>query len=227
MIVTSLLFAVLGFMSGGTNEPKSLFWSEGFERLFNPTRLHGQPLSDSDAGALHVAPEPSQRNKKTSTQSAKAPPPDRWQRLRSLVGTWEGESQGEPGKGRIRLEVSFVLNERYLRITGTSDYQPRKPGEKGEHHEDFGYVSFDKARSKFVFRQFHTEGFVNQYVMTGDPAGEIMEFTSEALENAPPGWRAKETYSIEDGELKHSFFLARKDNPFEVYASSTLKRVKP
>jgi hypothetical protein len=27
-------------------------------------------------------------------------------------------------------------------------------------------ISFDKSRKKFVLRQFHSEGFVNQYVMT-------------------------------------------------------------
>jgi hypothetical protein len=168
-----------------------------------------------------------QKDKKPAPNSAKAPPRDRWERLRPLLGTWEGNTHGEPGKGRIRLEVSFVMNERYLRLAGTSDYEPRKTGEKGEHHEDFGFISFDKGRSKFVFRQFHIEGFVNQYVMTSDPAGDVIEFTSEAVENTPPGWKARESYRLENGELKHAFALARPDKPFELYASSTLKKFKP
>jgi hypothetical protein len=147
--------------------------------------------------------------------------------LRPLVGTWEGESRGKPGKGKIRLEASFLMNERYLRLVGTSDYEPRKAGEKGEHHEDFGFLSFDRGRGKFVFRQFHIEGFVNQYVMTSDPASDVIEFTSEAIENIPTGWRARESYRFDQGELKHEFALAKPDEPFELYASSTLEKVKP
>jgi hypothetical protein len=167
-----------------------------------------------------------QSDKRSDTKSTTSPAGDRWERWRPLLGVWEGNSQGAPGKGKIRLEFSFVMNERYLKIAGTALYEPRAAGEKGERHEDFGYVSFDRNRRKFVFRQFHIEGFVNQYVMTSDRSSDSIELTSEAVENTPPGWRARETYKLEGGEIKHVFELADKDKAFEVYASSTLKRVK-
>ncbi|MBI3409651.1 MAG: hypothetical protein HY040_15025 [Planctomycetes bacterium] len=78
---------------------------------------------------------------------------DRWEAWRPLVGTWEGSSEGKPGKGTVKLEISFVMNGRYLKLAGIADYKNDKGG---EHHEDMGLVSFDRARSKFVFRQFHT-----------------------------------------------------------------------
>jgi hypothetical protein len=131
-------------------------------------------------------------------------------------------SEGQPGKGTVTLEVGFVMNGRFLKLAGSADY---KNDRGGEHHEDFGFVSFDRGRSKFVFRQFHIEGFVNQYTLTSDPRtdGKI-ELTSESCENTPPGWRARETYTITGDTLAHTFELAAPEKPFERYTSATLKR---
>jgi hypothetical protein len=48
-----------------------------------------------------------------------------------------------------------------LRKAGTADYTNLKGG---EHHEAFGFVSYDSSRKTNVFRQFTSKGFVNQYV---------------------------------------------------------------
>jgi hypothetical protein len=148
--------------------------------------------------------------------------PDRWEPWRGLVGTWEGTSEGQPGKGTVALTVEFVMNGRFLRFAGSSDYKNDKGG---EHHEDLGYVSFDRGRSTFVFRQFHIEGFVNQYTLTSDPKGDgKIELTSENCENTPPGWRARETYKITGDTLDHTFELAAPNKPFERYTTASLKR---
>ena len=77
-----------------------------------------------------------------------------------------------------------------------STYPPQPKNEKGEVHEHRSYFSYDRARRTLVLRQFHKEGFVNQYaVQGGDPGGTIV-FESEALENVPSGWKARETYEI-------------------------------
>jgi hypothetical protein len=63
-------------------------------------------------------------------------------------------------------------------------------------HEDIGFLSHDKSVQKLVLRQFHVEGFVNQYVvdrMSDD--GRTIVFVSTAIENIPAGWRARETFS--------------------------------
>jgi hypothetical protein len=149
---------------------------------------------------------------------------DRWESWRPLVGNWEGRSEGRPGIGTVKFSVVFVLDERYLRTTTSADYKTDKGG---EHHEDFGFVSFDRMRSKFVYRQFHAEGFVNQYTLTTNPKtdGKI-ELTSESCENAPLGWKARETYKLTGDTLEHTFELAAPGKPFERYTAATLKRQK-
>lgn len=39
-----------------------------------------------------------------------------------------------------------------------------KKNKKGEIHEHLSFISYDKARKLLVLRQFHVEGFVNQFV---------------------------------------------------------------
>ena len=78
-----------------------------------------------------------------------------------------------------------------------SVYKPQEKNPKGETHEDWGFFSYDSARKRFVLRQFHVEGFVNQYSLEdASPDGKPMVLTSESIENIPPGWRARETYRI-------------------------------
>ena len=65
---------------------------------------------------------------------------------------------------------------------------------KGEIHEDEGWFSYDRARKRLVLRQFHVEGFMNQYVEDGESSPERVVFMTESIENMPAGWRARETY---------------------------------
>jgi hypothetical protein len=97
---------------------------------------------------------------------------------------------------------------------------------KGEVHEDRGFISFDRARKRLVLRQFHGEGFVNQYVEDVPPVSGTLSFTSESIENIPPGWRARETY-VQRGadEFEEIFELAEAGKPFEVYSHARFKRV--
>ena len=58
-------------------------------------------------------------------------------------------------------------------------------------HEEIGLISFDKARSQYVLREFHVEGFVNQYLLEQDAGDKtIFIFVTESMQNMPPGWRA-------------------------------------
>ena len=87
-------------------------------------------------------------------------------------------------------------------------------------------VSFDKSRKKFVFRQFHVEGFVNQYVITSTDDKTIV-FTSESIENIPAGFGARETYTIlGPDEFKEVFEIAAPGKDFEVYSEGHFKRKK-
>lgn len=153
---------------------------------------------------------------------------DPFQPIRVLLGKWTGTSAGQPGNGTVEREYTLALNGRFIHVANRSVYPPQEKNPKGETHEDVGYISFDRSRKQFVFRQFHVEGFVNQYVSEAtDPGTKRWVFVSESIENIPPGWRARETYVIHGPDEFEEFFeLAAPGKEFEPYSRSRLKRVR-
>ena len=100
--------------------------------------------------------------------------------LQFFVGHWEGTVNGEPGSGTVERDYDLVMNERFIRVRNKSIYPPQEKNPKGETHEDFGLFSYDGNRKKHVLRQFHAEGFVNQYVEdTFAPDGKRMVFVTD------------------------------------------------
>jgi THAP4-like, heme-binding beta-barrel domain len=151
--------------------------------------------------------------------------PDPWARLRVLLGSWEGTQTGKPGTGTVRRDYRIVLRDRFVEVRNTSTYPPQEQNPKGEVHDDVGYFSFDKGRKRLMFRQFHVEGFVIQYVEHHDSSAANLAFVSEAIENIPPGWRARETYIVHGpDEFEEVFELAEPGKPFELYSRARLKR---
>jgi hypothetical protein len=152
---------------------------------------------------------------------------DPLQALAFLIGRWDGTSEGQPGTAKVQREYARVLNSRFIRVHNTSVYAPQDKNPKGEVHEDLGVFSFDKSRQRAVLRQFHVEGFVNQYVADLNTQSGRIEFTSEAIENITPGWRARETYVVlGPDEFEEVFELAEPGKPFELYSRARLKRVR-
>lgn len=79
----------------------------------------------------------------------------------------------------------------------------------------------------FVLRQFHPEGFVNQFVVQGEPsrAGTIV-FDSESFENFSNTWKARETYDVlSNDDFVETFALAPPGGAFETYSKSRFRRV--
>lgn len=141
-----------------------------------------------------------------------------------LIGRWEGSSAGQPGNAQVRREYTRVLGDRFIRVQNQSTYQPQEKNPKGEVHEDVGMFSFDAARQRLILRQFHIEGFVNQYVHDPAETGKVV-FVSEALENIPAGWRARETYIAHGAdEFEEIFELAGPGKDFELYSHARLTR---
>jgi hypothetical protein len=152
---------------------------------------------------------------------------DTWTPIRSLVGIWEGTGKGQPGESKVEREYHFVLNDKFLYVQNKSTYDPQPKNPKGEVHEDWGMISFDKGRKKFVLRQFHVEGFVNQFVMNSSDEGKTIVFTSESIENIPAGFRARETYRIvAPDEFIEIFEIAEPGKDFEVYSENNFRRKK-
>ena len=152
--------------------------------------------------------------------------PDNWRPVRFLVGSWEGDANGQPGSGKSLREYRFVMGGRYLEVRNKSTYPPQPKNPKGETHEDWGMISYDRSRKTLVLRQFHIEGFVNQY--TAEPSGDgPLRFNSESIENIPAGFRARETYTIiGPDEFVERFEIAEPGENFEVYCETRFQRKK-
>lgn len=147
--------------------------------------------------------------------------------LAFIVGRWEGTSEGQPGKAKVQREYRRALNSQFIHGRNRSEYPPQEKNPKGEIHQDESWFSFDRARKRIVLRQFHIEGFVNQYVQDADSPSTKLVFTTESIENIPPGWRARETYVIHGpDEFEEIFELAEGGKAFELYSRARLTRVK-
>ena len=144
-----------------------------------------------------------------------------------LLGKWTGAAEGQPGNGTTEREYERMLGSRFIRARNRTTYPPQEKNPKGERHEDEGVFSFDRARKRIVLRQFHVEGFVNTYVQDLDAKPGTVSFTTEAIENIPAGWLARETYIFHNpDEVEEVFELAESGKPFTVYSRARLKRLK-
>jgi len=158
-----------------------------------------------------------------ASAAAQAPRTDPFASVAFMLGKWTGTIEGQLGKGTATREYTRVLSDRFIRITNRSEYPPQEKNPKGEVHYDEGFFSMDHARKRIVLRQFHVEGFVNQYVQEADAA---LVFLSEAIENIPAGFKARETYTrIDSDHFDELFEMAEPGQPFTVYLRTKFTRV--
>ena len=150
-----------------------------------------------------------------------------WWPVARLIGHWEGTGEGQSGVSRVERTYKSILDGRFIQVENRSVYEPQEGNPNGEVHEDLGLFSYDKARKALILRQFHVEGFVNQYVMqTNSDQGRAV-FTTEQIENIPSGWRASETYTFAgSNEMEELFELAAPGEEFATYTRSRLKRAR-
>lgn len=161
------------------------------------------------------------------TMTTSQSPGDVLRDIAPFVGTWKGTSEGQPGRGTVERTYERALGNRFVRVRNRNVYPPQEKNPKGETHEDEGFFSFDRARKLIVLRQFHVEGFVNQYVQQATPSNPLI-FVTESIENISPGWRARETYTFSGAdEFEEVFELSAPGKPFELYSRARLQRVRP
>lgn len=164
----------------------------------------------------------------TAAVATQAPAPsDPLSPLDPLIGRWIGTAEGEPGKGTVEREYVRLLGSRFIQVRNKAVYPPRTASGTPETHEDLGIFSYDTTRKRIIFRQFHVEGFVNQYVEDPSTARDLLRLTSEAIENIPAGWRARETYRLLSADqFEEVFELAGPGKDFALYSRSRLRRVR-
>lgn len=149
-----------------------------------------------------------------------------WLPFNQFIGSWVGNGEGVDGKGIYERSYKFMFNKKYIEMSNKTNYPATKEKPKGYVHEDFGLFSYDRVRKVFVFRQFHSEGFISQYILESiSTDGRTFVFVTESIENIPNGWRARETYTFTtNGELMEVFDLAEPNKDFELYSKAILKR---
>lgn len=151
-------------------------------------------------------------------------PADSFAPIRVFEGQWQGPSSGKPGTGTTTREYRFVLNGHFLRQHDKSVYQT--PDGKTFVHEDEGYFSYDTARKKILWMQFHSEGLVNEYAVDSiSDDGKSITLVTTEIENLP-GFRAKKVYQVVSPDMiDETFWLAPPGQDFALYTTAHLKRV--
>lgn len=152
-----------------------------------------------------------------------------WQPLQFFIGQWAGKGGGEPGQGDYTRTYTWIMGKRFIEVNNQSAYPPSAiNSNKGEVHTDKGFISYDAGRKCFVLRQFHTEGFVNQYKLDSiSPDKKYFVFVTESIENIPAGYRARESYKITNpDEFTETFDIAEPGKDFALYSQVTLQRKK-
>jgi hypothetical protein len=144
-----------------------------------------------------------------------------------LVGSWSGHETGVAGIGRGTRTYELILDGKYLHAKNTSRFEPQEKNPKGETHNDWQFISCDKMRGKVILREFHSEGFVNQYVLETSASPDTFVVVSEALENSPPGLRARLTISkVSNDKFTEQFELAFPNKDFGVLLKNEWTRQK-
>lgn len=149
-----------------------------------------------------------------------------WENLRALAGSWQGTGQGTPGTSAIQRSYSLILQDKFVRADNVSRFEPKEGQAEGETHQDLSIFSFDRARRVVVLREFHGEGYVNRYTLTEiGPEAKTLTFVTEAVENGPPGLRARLVIHLDDpGSIREQFDLAFPGKDFAACVTADLQR---
>jgi THAP4-like, heme-binding beta-barrel domain len=164
-----------------------------------------------------------------SVSAQTAPKNDLWKPLRLLVGVWEGTGKSGSGDSIVEREYKFMLNDRFLQAAQRSNYAAKARNPKEAVHEDVGFFSYDKARKQFVFRQFNSEGFIIQFLVSSiSDDGRTMILDSEINENIPKDMRSRITYRISnETEFTETYDIAEPGKDFVTYFTKDFRRKKP
>jgi hypothetical protein len=152
---------------------------------------------------------------------------DVWESFQFFIGKWVGTGEGKSGESTLKREYFFKYNKKFIYSTNRAVFKPTEKNKKGEIHEDFGVFSYDKMRKKHIFRQFHVEGFVNQYLAEMSPDGKAYTFASENIENLPPGFKVRYVIKIESKDkFSERFELAGPGKDFSCLITNQFTREK-
>jgi hypothetical protein len=135
-------------------------------------------------------------------------------------------ADGPSGSSTVTQKFELVLGGQFLRMRTRAEFAPQEKNSQGEIHEDLGFFSFDKSRNAVILRAFYVEGFVNRYVLSEVSADSSkLVFVTEAIENAPPGTKAKLMLQrIGEDTLEESFYVAFPGREQSCFSTNRLTR---
>lgn len=152
----------------------------------------------------------------------------KFQPFEQLIGKWKGSGNGfSNNTSTIESSFQFTLNQQYIEVKNQAVFQPTEKYPQGEVHQDWGLISFDKQRKIFIFRQFHIEGFVNQYILNQEVSTpNKLVFETEVIENFVPGGKARWTIVINnENAIETIFDLQMPGKEFVCYGTNKLERI--
>jgi len=151
---------------------------------------------------------------------------DRWKHFQFFLGAWDGKASGQVGVGTAERTYALTLDNQFIEVRNRSVYPPQEANLSGEIHEDLGLISYDKGRSLYVMREFHVEGYVNQYILESPAGGgDALVFVTESIESIKAGWRARTTLEIiSDDSFRETFDLAGPNQEWACYIINEFNR---
>ena len=151
------------------------------------------------------------------------------QKFDNLIGKWQGTGEGfSAAKSNLDAEYAWIMNKQYIQVKHRSVFEPTEKKPEGEIHEDVGIISFDKGRKVYVFRQYHIEGFYNEYVLNESLSNEkTIVFETEKIENFVPGGRARFTINVKsDSEIETLFDVGFPGKEMSCFGKNQLRKKK-
>lgn len=151
-----------------------------------------------------------------------------FEKFNFLLGRWTGTGSGFGNeKSTIHSEFKLIMDGKYLEIKNNSIFDPTESKPEGEHHIDWGILSFDKNRERIIYRQFNNEGYVNQYLFNDSLSiDETLIFETESIENFPKGGRARWTIrKISINEIETIFDVSFPGKEFACFGTNRMKKI--
>ena len=148
--------------------------------------------------------------------------------LEPLIGSWKGTGEGfSSTKSEISAAYSWLMNKQFIEVKHRSEFEPTEKKPEGEIHEDLGIISYNKGRKAIVFRQYHIEGFYNEYVLNDSLSidGKLV-FETEKIENFVPGGRARFTIHLKSNtEIETLFDVGFPGKEMACFGKNILKKI--
>lgn len=151
-----------------------------------------------------------------------------FQKIEFLIGSWSGSGAGFGNStSKITANYKYVMDKKYIEVSHDSQFKTTKNNEKGEHHTDNGFISFDTSRKKIMYRQFNSEGFVNQYILNDEVStATSLIFETETIENFIPDGKARLTFNkINDSEIETVFDIYIPNKGYTCYGTNKLTKM--